>query len=256
VQLVFIANNEPVTDSLTIAQVFNKSHDHVMRDIRNQLEKLHEAGEGSWGITNFGETHYIHLQNGQRYAKFNLTEDAFAIVAMSYVTPEAMKMKVKFLEEFKRMRLQLSQPTELERFLLNPDTIIKIAENWKAEQTLRIAAEAKIEADRPKVLFAEALEVSSSSILIGELAKLLKQNGVEIGQNRLFQQLRQDGYLMRTKDDRWNDPTQRAMEMGLFEVKMRTINNPDGSVRTTKTTKVTGKGCIYFVNKFKGAETA
>lgn len=145
-------------------------------------------------------------------------------------------------------------PETIEKTLTNPDFIIQLATKLKEEQTARIAAESKIQADRPKVLFAEALEVSSNCILIGELAKLLKQNGIDVGQNRLFDKLRQEGYLMRSKDERWNDPTQRAMEMGLFEVKVRTINNPDGSVRTTKTTKVTGKGCIYFVNKFKSAE--
>lgn len=146
-------------------------------------------------------------------------------------------------------------PEKIEEVLLNPDTIIQLATQLKEERKAKQQLQAKIEQDKPKVLFAEALETSGNSILIGELAKLLKQNGVDIGQNRLFERLRQEGYLMRTRDDRWNDPTQRSMEMGLFEVKVRTINNPDGSVRTTKTTKVTGKGQIYFINKFKnGAE--
>lgn len=102
----------------------------------------------------------------------------------------------------------------------------------------------------PKVLFADAVTVSHTSILIGELAKLIKQNGVEIGQNRLFKWLRENGFLMRD-----NMPTQYAMERGLFVVTERTINNPDGSVRITRTTKVTGKGQTYFINRFlaKGA---
>ena len=97
----------------------------------------------------------------------------------------------------------------------------------------------------PKVLFADAVTASSTSILIGELAKLIKQNGVEIGQNRLFKWLRENGFLMRD-----NMPTQYAMERGLFVVTERTINNPDGSVRITRTTKVTGKGQTYFINRF------
>ncbi|WP_025852826.1 Rha family transcriptional regulator, partial [Paenibacillus ehimensis] len=109
-KLVFIENNRPVTDSLTVAEVFGKTHDHVMRDIRQQIEKLREAGEEMWGVSNFGEAQYQHQQNKQWYPKFNLTEDAFAIVAMSYVTPEAMRMKVRFLEEFKRMREALQAP--------------------------------------------------------------------------------------------------------------------------------------------------
>ena len=102
---------------------------------------------------------------------------------------------------------------------------------------------------RPKALFADAVSASHTAILVGDLAKLLKQNGVEMGQNRLFQWLRERGYLMKSGASR-NMPTQRSMELGLFEVKERTINNPDGSVRITKTTKVTGKGQQYFINQF------
>lgn len=102
---------------------------------------------------------------------------------------------------------------------------------------------------RPKALFADAVSTSKESILIGQLAKLIKQNGYEIGQNRLFQWLRENGYLIKG-GSRYNQPTQKAMDLGLFEVKERTVTNPDGSIRITLTTKVTGKGQIYFVNKF------
>lgn len=103
-EFVFMEGRKVVTDSIKISQMFGKRHDHVMRDIEIQIEKLIEAGEQQWGITNFGETQYQHSQNKQWYEKYNLTEDAFAIVAMSYITPEAMKMKIKFLNEFKRMK--------------------------------------------------------------------------------------------------------------------------------------------------------
>ena len=103
----------------------------------------------------------------------------------------------------------------------------------------------KIEADKPKVLFADAVAASDTSILVGELAKLIKQNGVDIGQNRLFTWMRNKGYLTKS-----NEPTQRSMDMKLFEVVERTVNSPDGSVKITRTTKVTGKGQTYFVNKF------
>ncbi len=108
----------------------------------------------------------------------------------------------------------------------------------------------QIELMKPKALFAEAVETSKSSVLIGELSKILKQNGINIGQNRLFEWLRNNGYLIRQKGENYNLPTQRSMEQGLFEIKKRTINNPDGSIRTTRTPKVTGKGQVYFVNKF------
>lgn len=109
---------------------------------------------------------------------------------------------------------------------------------------------AQIAEMQPKALFADAVAASHTSILIGELAKILKQNGVDIGQNRLFETLRQQGYLIRRNGTDYNSPTQKAMELGLFEVKESTVGNPDGSVRVTRTTKVTGKGQQYFINKF------
>ncbi|WP_027410344.1 Rha family transcriptional regulator [Anoxybacteroides tepidamans] len=102
-QLVFLVNNQPVTDSLIVAEVFGKRHDIVLRDIENQITKLQEAGEQEFSLHNFEESTYTN-ERGREYRKINMTEDAFALVAMSYVTPEAMKMKVKFLQEFKRMR--------------------------------------------------------------------------------------------------------------------------------------------------------
>ena len=109
--------------------------------------------------------------------------------------------------------------------------------------------EAQAEADKPKVLFADAVSASHSSILVGDLAKLLRQNGVEIGQNRLFRFLREKGYLC-SQGERYNLPTQRSMDRGWFQVKETTINQPDGSIRITRTVKVTGKGQQYFINLF------
>lgn len=112
---------------------------------------------------------------------------------------------------------------------------------------------AQIEADKPKTIFADAVSTSKNSILVGELAKLICQNGVQIGQKRLFQWLRDNGYLMKSGSS-CNKPTQRYIEQGLFEIKESNIQNPDGSVRITITTKVTGKGQIYFINKFLNKE--
>lgn len=141
----------------------------------------------------------------------------------------------------------------LEEALLNPDYIIKLATKLKEERLARLKAEEEIERNRSKVLFADAVSGSHTSVLIGDLAKLLKQNGVEMGANRLFQRLRNDGYLMKHGESK-NMPTQKSMEMKLFEVKERTISNPDGSIRLTRTPKVTGKGQQYFVNYFLNNE--
>ena len=142
----------------------------------------------------------------------------------------------------------------LEQALTSPDFLIQLATKLKEEKAKRAELEAKVEQDKPKVLFAQAVETAHNSILIGDLAKILKQNGVQTGQKRLFEQLRQEGYLIKGGSSH-NMPTQRAMEMGLFEVKESTVNNPDGSVRINRTTKVTGKGQTYFINKFL-SETA
>lgn len=140
-------------------------------------------------------------------------------------------------------------PAKLEEALLNPDTLIRLATDLKAEREKRAALEQQARTDAPKVLFADSVSASSSSILVGQLAVLLRQNGVNIGQNRLFQWMRENGFLIQS-GGRKNSPTQRSMELGLFETKERAINNPDGSIRITMTTKVTGKGQVYFVNRF------
>lgn len=141
-------------------------------------------------------------------------------------------------------------PEKLEDVLLHPDTLIRLAQNLKEEQEKRRALEAKVEEDKPKVVFAEAVETSHTSILVGELAKLLKQNGVDMGQQRLFQWMRENGFLIARKGTDYNMPTQKSMEMGLFEIKERTISDPAGVTRITKTPKITGRGQTYFINRF------
>lgn len=136
----------------------------------------------------------------------------------------------------------------IEKVLADPDTIIQIATQLKEERAKRMQAEVVIEQQKPQVLFAKAVETSETSILVGQLAKLLTQNGVNIGQNRLFAWLRDNGYLGK-KGAHYNEPTQYSIERGWFEVVERTVPKPDGSVIVSRTTKVTGKGQVYFINK-------
>lgn len=145
-------------------------------------------------------------------------------------------------------------PQKIEEVLLNPDTIIKLATELKAEQKKRVALESKVEQDKPLVAFANSVSVAKTSILVGELAKLLKQNGVDMGQNRLFAWMRENGYLISRKGTDYNMPTQRSMEMKLFEIKETTISHGDGHTSISKTPKVTGKGQIYFINLFLGTQ--
>lgn len=140
-------------------------------------------------------------------------------------------------------------PQTIEKALLNPDTIINLATQLKEEQQHRKQLQAENDVMKPKALFADAVATSDTSILIGQLAKIMKQNGVDMGQNRLFKWMRNHGFLGK-RGDSYNKPTQKAMNLGVFEVKERTVNNPDGSIRVTITTKVTGKGQQYFINKF------
>lgn len=145
--------------------------------------------------------------------------------------------------------------TVIERTLTDPDYLIQLATTLKDERQRRLLAEEENERNKPKVLFSDSCEVAENSILIGEFAKRMKQNGLpNMGQNRLFTYLRNQGYLCKNGERR-NQPTQKAMEQGLFETKVRVINNPDGSTRTTTTTKMTGKGQIYFTNKLLGEQS-
>lgn len=141
-------------------------------------------------------------------------------------------------------------PETIEAALLNPDTIIKIATELKSEREKRLTLEGKVAADRPKVLFADAVAASESTILIGELAKLLKQNGIDIGQNRLFKRLRADGWLIKRQGSDYNMPTQKSLEMGLFKIKESVLSHADGHTSVNKTPKVTGRGQQYFIDLF------
>ena len=137
-------------------------------------------------------------------------------------------------------------PELTEQVLSDPDTIIRLATDLKRERSARIAAEQRIALDAPKVLFADAVSSSQDDIPISELAKFLKQNGVDTGRNRLFDTLRADGYIQKYN----TEPTQKAMELGLFRIVERTYLDPDGSSRLCRTTKVTGKGQLYFVQRY------
>jgi anti-repressor protein len=141
----------------------------------------------------------------------------------------------------------------LEQALTSPDFLIQLATQLKEEKEQRKQLEAKVEQDKPKVLFADSVSASKSSILVGELAKILKQNGVDTGQFRLFAWLRENGYLIKREGSDYNMPTQKSAEMGLFEVKQTIITHSDGHITTNKTPKVTGKGQVYFINKFMNA---
>lgn len=231
----------PVTDSVKVARVFDKLHKNVMKSIRNILGSAKNLANQNW----FAETTYMDAQ-GKRQPMFLMNRDGFSLLTMSLTGEKAMEFKVAFIEQFNRMEQAIKElaPAAI------PQTFAQ-ALRLAAEQAETIEAQQKqLEAQAPRVAFATAIINSPSSCGIDELAKLLKQNGVDMGEIRLFQWLRDNEYLCSLGTAR-NQPTQKALDMGLFELKPQTWTNPrTDEVMTTTRTMVTGKGKQYFINRF------
>ena len=236
-------NNEPWFVGKDVAEALG------YKDTVNAM-KQHIDGEDKlgWQITTSGQKREVTV----------ISESGVYSLVFSSKLPKAKEFKhwvtSEVLPAIRKHGGYLS-PEKIEEVLSDPDTIIKLATNLKEEQAKRREAEAKLEKAKPKMIFADAVSASEQTILIGELAKLIKQNGHDIGQKRLFQWMRDNGYLIKRNGADYNVPTQRAMEMGLFRIKESTVVKPDGSTSLNKTTKVTGKGQQYFINKFLGNQT-
>ena len=185
-------------------------------------------------------------------ARFITEGDLYRLVASSKL-PTAQNFESWVFDEVLpsiRKRGGYLTPEATAEALTDPDFIIRLATDLKAERAKRAQLEEARKAERPKVLFADSVATSDSTILVGDLAKILKGNGMEIGANRLFARLREDGFLIRRKGTDWNMPTQRAMELGLFKIKESSHIHSDGHVTISKTPKVTGKGQTYLVNHY------
>lgn len=176
----------------------------------------------------------VHPQNNQEITDYQITIDMAKEIAMLQRNEKGKEARQYFIQ--------------LEKQWNSPEYVMKRALEFANKKVDALVHENK--ELKPKALFADAVCASDTSILVGEMSKLLKQNGIEVGQNRLFEWLRNNGYLMKAGEQR-NMPTQKSMEQGLFEIKERTVNNPDGTIRITRTPKVTGKGQVFFVNKFR-----
>lgn len=234
--LIKIDNGQAVTSSRQIAENFGKRHDAVLRAIRN-LDCSAEFTRHNFVCSGYKDS------SGKENVEYFMNRDGFSFLAMGFTGSEAAQWKEKYIRAFNEMEKQLSNqaiPKSL------PEALRAYANEVESHEKTKLQL---IEA-KPKMLFADSVATSSTSILIGELAKILKQNGVEIGQNRLFEWMRQNGYLINRKGTDYNMPTQRSMELGLFKIKETTVNHSDGHITVSKTPKVTGKGQIYFVNKF------
>lgn len=230
----------PVTDSLKVAQVFGKEHRSLLRTIRDILGSAQNCAHVKW----FYESTYSDVQGKQR-PMFVMNRDGFSLLAMGLTGAKAMQFKVGFIEQFNQMETIIKDVAQRPAIPQTLSEALRLA----ADQAEQIEQQQKqIEAQRPRVLFSQSVETSKDSVLIGELAKIICQNGVETGEKRLFQWLRENNYLC-SHGERYNQPTQRAIELGLFEIRKTTINVGE-STKVRTTTKVTGKGQIYFVNKF------
>lgn len=229
-------NGEPVVSSRQIAESFGKEHKHVLDAVKNLVAE-NSAAKSMFHLSSFEN-------RGKKYPMYLMNRDGFSLLAMGFTGKEAVQWKLKYIAAFNEMEKQLAQRPPLSRSELMAQALIAAHDELEHKN-------AQIEEMTPKAVFADAVRASKSSILIGELAKILRQNGVEMGQNRLFEWLRRNGYLISRAGSDRNMPTQRAVEMGLLEIKETTICHSDGHTSISKTPKVTGKGQIYFVNKLK-----
>lgn len=230
-------NNEPYFVGKDVATVLGYSN--PQKAIRDHVDEEDKTVNDSFTV------------NGTKGVLIN--ESGLYSLVLSSKLPNAKKFKrwitSEVLPSIRKHGAYMTNDV-LEKALTSPDFLIQLATKLKDEQEKNKKLAAENEVMKPKALFADCVSASKSTILIGELAKIIKANGVDIGQNRLFAWLRDNGYLIRRKGMDYNMPTQKSMELGLFKIKETTINKPDGSIAITKTVKVTGKGQAYFINKF------
>lgn len=240
-------NNQLLVESREVAGLIAKDHSHLMRDIRGYIEVLKKSENPKLDSQDFFiESTY---QGERRKEKcYLLTRKGCDMVANKMTGEKGVLFTATYVSKFEEMenKLRDKQP--------------KLPQNYKeALEHLLIQVEEneKLQLEnqelRPKAIFADAVSASHTSILVGELAKILKQNGVDTGQKRFFEWLRDNGYLIKRKGSDYNMPTQKSMDQGLFEIKETTISHSDGHISISKTPKVTGKGQVYFINKLKPA---
>lgn len=227
----------------TINITVNDNHEPVVsgRDLHKALEIKTAYKDWFPRMAEYG------FEEGQDFSSF-LSKSTGGRPKQDHVLKLDMAKEIAMLQRNEKSKQVRRYFIQVEKDFNSPEKIMARALLMADKKVHKL--EAQIEADRPKVLFADAVEASETSILIGDFAKILRQNGYNIGQNRLFAWLRENGFLIRKNGESYNMPTQRSMDVKLFEVKERTHQEPNGSIRISKTTKMTGKGQQYFINKF------
>ncbi|PKF69208.1 phage antirepressor Ant [Corynebacterium mastitidis] len=237
VRVVMSENGEPHWVASDVAKVLGyRSAPEVSRFVRGRHKGIAILD------TPGGKQQMTVLSEAGLYAAIMKSRAKAAEAFQDWVTDEVLPSI--------RRRGGYLTPAAAEEALTNPDFIIRLATDLKAERARRAELEEQTLKDAPKVLFADAVATSDTAILIGDLAKILRGNGIEVGANRLFRWMRAEGFLISRKGTDWNMPTQRAMELGLFRIKETSVTHSDGHVTVSRTPKVTGKGQTYFVSRF------
>lgn len=233
-------NGEPVASSRQIAESFEKNHRDVLRAVDNLKEDVRNFAQMFFETT-------VPDSYGREQRAYLMNRDGFTLLAMGFTGKAALEWKLKYIAAFNEMEKKLTEQPQLTRSQLLATALIAAHEELEEKDK-------QIETMKPKALFADAVSASKKSILVGEFAKLLSQNGINIGQNRLFDWMRKNGYLIKDpKRSDYNLPTQRSMEMGLFEIKETTIQHSD-HISINRTPKISGRGQVYFVNLFLKAK--
>lgn len=237
---------EQTISSLEVADMTGKKHKNLLADIRGYV---YELAELNFQPGDFFYDSVYKDANNQTRPCYQITKKGCEFIAHKLTGIKGTEFTARYIERFHDMEQLIADhiPQGKELLALAVMEANKTIEELENKNTALIEDNERM---KPKEIFSDAVTASKDSILVGDLAKILKQRGFDIGQNRLFQKLRYNGYLISRRGSSWNMPTQRSMEMGLFEIEERTITNPDGTVKIRKTTKVTGKGQQYFINKF------
>lgn len=229
---------EQTLTSLEVAEMIGKQHKNLLADIRGYVDEL---GELKIQPTDFFRISTYRTEQNKELPCYNITKKGCEFVSHKLTGSKGTEFTAKYINRFHAMEETIANHIPQGKELLALAVL-------EAQRTIEDQNQ-QITEMKPKALFADAVAASHTSILVGELAKIIKQNGGNMGQNRLFRWLRSNGYLIKRDGVDYNMPTQRSMELGLFEITERTFANPDGSIKITKTPKVTGKGQQYFVNK-------
>lgn len=242
-QLVIMHNQQAVTSSVQVAETLSKNH----RDVLKAIDELKKGVTQNFADL-FSETTYTHEQNKQQYRMYLMNRDGFTLLAMGFTGNKALQFKLKYIEAFNAMEKQLVVQIQPNYHLPQSfkEALLMLAETVDENDQLK----QQIRNDKEKIILANAITTSDEGLLIEAAAKYMRQNGVNIGRDRLFKWLRGKGYLVNRKGREWNMPTQKSLNRGLMKIHCQLYYDSEGELKTNRQVVVTGKGLMYFINRF------